>query len=74
MENAQINSDAFHIAELSSEKLRIIGVLGFMGLLVIVTGTRLFVVRTLSTNDARLRGSLVFIVSDCVRILDAGPR
>lgn len=62
MNHTQINSDAFQLAELRSERLRIIGVLGFMALLVILTAIRLFVFRTLSTNDARMWWSLLIIV------------
>ena len=62
MDDTQINSNAYHVAELRSEKLRIMGVLGFMGLLVVVTVIRLFVFRTLSTNDVRLWWGLLFVL------------
>ncbi len=61
MKDAQIHSEAFYSAELRSERLRIVSVLGFMGVLLLVTGIRLFVFRTLSTNDARVWWGLLFI-------------
>lgn len=61
MSDTQINSEAFHTAELKSERLRIFGVLSFLGLLVVIMGVRLFVVKTASTADLRVWGSLFFI-------------
>jgi serine phosphatase RsbU (regulator of sigma subunit) len=46
MDQEQIKSPAFQNAELQSERLRILGVLGFMCLFVIVTAVRVFVIRT----------------------------
>lgn len=62
MNEVQINSEAFHVAELQSERRRIFGVLSFLGLLVIVAVIRLFIVRTASLSDAHIWGDLLFIV------------
>jgi serine phosphatase RsbU (regulator of sigma subunit) len=48
MSNKQISSDAFREAELRSERLRILGVLGVFALFVGVTVLRVFVFRTAS--------------------------
>ncbi len=48
MEKEQIESAAFGKAELRSERLRILGVLSFVGLFVCVTVLRVFVLRTVS--------------------------
>lgn len=61
MNNVQINSEAFQVAELKSERLRILGVLSFLGLLVIVAVFRLFVVRTASVADAHIWADLLFV-------------
>jgi len=54
MPDTNINSTAFQIAELRSERLRIFGVLGFMALLVVVLALRLFVIHTASVVDPRV--------------------
>ena len=46
MPQEQIKSPAFQNAALQSERLRILGVLGFMTILVIVTAVRVFVIHT----------------------------
>jgi serine phosphatase RsbU (regulator of sigma subunit) len=46
----EIESAAFHRAELQSERLRIFGVLGFVAIFVIATAVRVFVIRTASTT------------------------
>ena len=46
MAQEQIKSPAFQNAALQSERLRILGVLGFMTILVIVTAVRVFVIHT----------------------------
>ena len=61
MNEVRINSEAFQIAELQSERLRIFGVLGFLGLLVIVAIVRLFIIRTASLNDTHIWGDLLFV-------------
>lgn len=50
MANDQIESAAFQNAELASERLRIFGVLGFLGLFILVSFMRTFVVRTVSLS------------------------
>lgn len=62
MNDVQINSEAFQLAELQSERLRIFGVLSFLGLLFIVAVLRLFVFRTASLTDAHIWGDLLFIL------------
>jgi serine phosphatase RsbU (regulator of sigma subunit) len=44
----EIESAAFHHAELQSERLRIFGVLGFVAIFVVATVVRVFVIRTAS--------------------------
>jgi serine phosphatase RsbU (regulator of sigma subunit) len=61
MLDEEINSLAFHNAELQSERLRIFGILGFLGLLVIVMAIRLFVIHTASVVDPRVRGALFLV-------------
>jgi serine phosphatase RsbU (regulator of sigma subunit) len=46
MSEPQFNSTAFQDAELRSERLRIVAVLGFVAIFVLVTTVRVFVVRT----------------------------
>ena len=46
MDQEQIKSPAFQNAALQSERLRILGVLGFLCIFVIVTAVRVFVIRT----------------------------
>src|SRR5260370_24690487 len=46
----EIESAAFHHAELKSERLRILGVLSFAVLFIIATVVRVFVIRTASTT------------------------
>ena len=67
MDDIQISSDAFHTAELKSERLRIFGVLGFLALLVVIMAVRLFVIKTASTSDLRVWWSLffIFLVTAC---------
>lgn len=67
MNETQINSEAFRTAELKSERLRIYGVLGFLGLVVVITAIRLFIIKTASTDDLRVWGSLsfIFVVTAC---------
>jgi serine phosphatase RsbU (regulator of sigma subunit) len=48
MSEEQIRSAAFRNAELHSERLRIFGVLGFVGIFILVTVLRIFVLRTVS--------------------------
>jgi len=60
MTNAKINSVAFHEAQLQSERLRIFGVLSFLGLLVIVLAVRILVVHT-ATLDPRVWW-IVFVI------------
>ncbi len=50
MKKEQIESEAFRKAELRSERLRILGVLGFVALFVCVTVLRVFVLRTVSKS------------------------
>lgn len=54
MTDAHINSVAFHEAELQSERFRIFGVLGFLGLLVIVLAVRILVIHTATVVDPRV--------------------
>ena len=54
MTDANINSAAFHQAELHSERYRIFGVLGFLGLFVIVLAVRILVIHTASVLDPRV--------------------
>jgi serine phosphatase RsbU (regulator of sigma subunit) len=61
MADEKINSIAFHNAELQSERLRIFGVLGFLGLLVVVMAIRLFVIHTASVVDPRIWGALFLV-------------
>jgi serine phosphatase RsbU (regulator of sigma subunit) len=46
----EIESAAFRHAELQSERLRIFGVLGVVAIFIVVTGIRVFVIRTVSTT------------------------
>ena len=61
MADTKINSVAFHVAELQSERLRIFGVLAFLGLLVVVMAVRIFVIHTASIDDPRLWRALLLI-------------
>jgi len=61
MNELQINSKAFQNAELQSERLRIFGVLSFLGLLVIVAVFRLFLIRTASLADKHIWGVVLFV-------------
>ena len=61
MNDVPINSEAFQLAQLHSERLRILGVLSFLGLLVIVALFRLFVVRTANVADAHIWADLLFV-------------
>src|SRR6476661_10978005 len=54
MSEEQITSAAFGKAELRSERLRIVGVLGFFAIFVLVTMVRVFVIRTASGTTAWL--------------------
>jgi serine phosphatase RsbU (regulator of sigma subunit) len=67
MADENINSVAFHSAELHSERLRIFGVLGFLGLLTVVFAIRLFVIHTASIVDPRVWWAvfLVCVVTAC---------
>ena len=51
MAQEQIKSPAFQNAALQSERLRILGVLGFMTILVIVTAVRVFVIHTVEATS-----------------------
>ena len=51
MSQEQIKSPAFQNAALQSERLRILGVLGFMTILVIVTAVRVFVIHTVEATS-----------------------
>jgi serine phosphatase RsbU (regulator of sigma subunit) len=46
----EIESAAFHHAQLESERLRIFGVVSFMAIFIVVTLVRVFVIRTASTG------------------------
>lgn len=63
MTDTNIHSVAFQNAELQSERFRIFGVLGFLGLLVIVLAVRLFAVHTATVNDSRVWASLFLILA-----------
>ncbi len=67
MVDDNIDSVAFHSAELLSERLRIFGVLGFLGLLTVVFGIRLFVIHTASIANTRVWWAvfLVCVVTVC---------
>jgi serine phosphatase RsbU (regulator of sigma subunit) len=52
MNKEQIHSDAFREAELRSERLRILGVLGFVASFLCVTVFRVFVIRTASRTTS----------------------
>jgi len=62
MADNNIDSIAFHRAELHSERLRIFGVLGFLALLTIVAALRLFVIHTTSIADPRAWWA-IFLIS-----------
>jgi serine phosphatase RsbU (regulator of sigma subunit) len=62
MRDAQITSDAYQNAELKSERLRIFGVFGFLGFLLAVLITRVFVLRTAVPADPHVRQCLFLIV------------
>jgi serine phosphatase RsbU (regulator of sigma subunit) len=61
MVDEKINSVAFQNAELQSERLRILGVLSFLGLLVVVMAIRLFVIHTASIVDPRVWWALLLV-------------
>ena len=61
MSETQINSAAFEIAELQSERLRILGVLGFGAAFTVVTFVRVFVVHTVTVSIPRLWWSLFLV-------------
>ncbi|HTT23297.1 MAG TPA: PP2C family protein-serine/threonine phosphatase [Candidatus Sulfotelmatobacter sp.] len=61
MADTNINSVAFQTAELQSERLRIFGVLAFLGLLLVVLVVRVFVIHTATTDDPRVWGALFLI-------------
>jgi len=63
MAEANINSTAFHTAELQSERLRIFGVLGFLALLFVVLIVRVSVIQTARVDDPRVWGSLCLILA-----------
>ncbi len=67
MVDDNIDSIAFHSAELRSERLRIFGVLGFLGLLTVVFAIRLFVIHTASIANTRVWWAvfLVCAVTGC---------
>jgi len=50
MDQEQIKSPAFQNAELQSERLRILGVLGFVAIFIVVTAVRVFVIRTAAST------------------------
>ena len=52
MNEEQFNSTAFQEAALRSERLRIFAVIGFFGVLIVVTTLRVFVVRTAAENTS----------------------
>lgn len=62
MNPKQISSEAYQHAELKSERLRILGVFGFLGLLLIVLIVRVFVVRTSHVADPHVLEDLSLIV------------
>ncbi len=62
MSETNINSTAFHIAELESERFRVVGVLGFLLLLFVVLMARVFLFHTASTEDPRVWCSLFSIL------------
>src|SRR3954462_3677014 len=63
IEHFDINSVAFHKAELHSERLRIFGVLSFSAVCILVTGFHVFVIHTATGRDPRLWGGscLIFV-------------
>ena len=63
MSETNINSVALHVAELRSERFRILGVLGFLLLLFIVLIVRVFVIHTATIEDPRIWWALLFILS-----------
>ena len=63
MTDTNINSVAFHAAELQSERLRIFGVLAFLGLFFVLLVVRVFVIHTAAPDDPRVWGSLLLILA-----------
>ena len=63
MADTNINSPAFHTAELQSERLRLFGVLGVLAVLALVLFVRVFAIRTASVDDPRAWGSLFMILA-----------
>ncbi len=61
MADQEINTFAFYNAELHSERLRIFGVLGFLGFLFVVMALRLFVFHTASVLDPRIWWGLLLV-------------
>lgn len=53
MRTNQVKSEAFQHAELVSERLRILGVLGFITIFILVTVVRVFVIRTAAATTPR---------------------
>ena len=62
MNHRQISSEAYHHAELKSERLRIHGALAFLGLLLAVLIVRVFVARTSRLADPHVWDDLCLIV------------
>jgi serine phosphatase RsbU (regulator of sigma subunit) len=61
MKEERINSAAFQKAELQSERLRILGVLGFFFVFTVVTAIRVFLIRTASGAEPRVWQGLFLV-------------